>query len=90
MAADETSPLDALNVQLPGRLLAVEILLVLLLRQKSNASQLLAQADEILTTLEANEMKHRATDYALHMFAAARANLDQIASQTRVGGKPRR
>jgi hypothetical protein len=80
------NPLDQLNVQLPGRLLAVEVVLVLLLRQKANVGRLLAEADEILTMLESNEMAQTGSQtarYALEVYQAARANLDHLGAQAR-------
>ncbi len=83
---DDVDPLDQLNVQLPGRLMTLEILIVLLLRQKSNVGRLLAQADEILTVLETNEFKNgppAVAEYALHVFAAARESLDKLSTEAR-------
>jgi hypothetical protein len=83
---DAEDPLDQLNVQLPGRMLAVEIVLVLLLRQKSNVGRLMASADEILTLLETNEFNTgpaATANYALHVFAAARQSLDKLSAEAR-------
>lgn len=75
----EESPLDQLNVQLPGRMLVAEILLTLLLRRHSKAGQMMKQADERLTQLEAALMDQGAhTDYALNVFVAARETLDEF------------
>jgi hypothetical protein len=75
----EESPLDQLNVQLPGRMLVAEIILTLLLRKHSKAGQMLKQADDRLSQLEAALMQQGAhTDYALAVFAAARETLDEF------------
>lgn len=75
----EKSVLDELNVQLPGRLLTVEILLTLLLRRHSRAGQMLKETDDRLSQLEAALQQQGAhTDYALNVFAAARATLDEF------------
>lgn len=82
----DESPLDELAVQLPGRLMAIEIVLVLLLRQKANAGRLLAGAETILSHLEANEMANGpddAKDYALKCYATARESLDKMALEVR-------
>ena len=75
-----TNPLDNLNTQLPGRLLAVECLLILLLGQKSNAAKLLQLADTMVAQAEAQIFQEGVGNetYALEMFNAARANLDMI------------
>lgn len=75
-----TNPLDNLNTQLPGRLLAVECLLILLLSQKTNAAKLLQLADTMVAQAEAQIFQEGAGNetYALEMFNAARANLDMI------------
>lgn len=75
----EESPLDQLNVQLPGRMLVAEIVLTLLLRRHSKAGQMLKQADDRLSQLEAVLLQQDAhTDYALAVFAAARETLDEF------------
>lgn len=75
----EESPLDELNVQLPGRMLVAEILLTLLLRRNSKAGQMLKQADGRLSELEGALLQQGAhTDYALKVFAAARETLDEF------------
>ncbi|XUM25087.1 hypothetical protein ACRAVF_34030 (plasmid) [Bradyrhizobium oligotrophicum S58] len=75
----DESPLDQLNVQLPGRMLTMEILLTLLLRKQSKAGQILKAADERLSVLEAVLIKDgHVTDYQLNVFAAARASLDHF------------
>lgn len=77
----EPNPFDELNVQLPGRLYAVEILLTLLLRDKANSRKLLLEADAHLNRME--EVLHAEgigseNDYALKIFAVARTSLDTI------------
>jgi len=75
-----TNPLDNLNTQLPGRLLAVECLMVLLLSQKTNAAKLLQLADTMVAQAEAQIFQEGVGNeaYALEMFNAARASLDMI------------
>ncbi len=70
-----TNPLDNLNTQLPGRLLAVESLLVLMLGQKPNAAKLLQLADTMVAQAEAQTFQEGVGNeaYALEMFTAARA-----------------
>lgn len=87
MEEREADPLEPINVHVPGRMMAVEILLVLLLRQKSNVGRLLREADEILSMLEANEMAQvtpEDADQALKVFQAARASLDNLSTQARL------
>jgi len=82
----EERPLDDHGVQLPGRLMAIEIILVLLLRQKSNAGRLLADAERILTAIEANEMANgppSEREQALNYFAVARISIDKFAEEAR-------
>lgn len=82
----EPNPLDELNSQLPGRLIAVEVLLVLLLRKKADAASIMRNADEIVMTLEAAEMRHAAgehRDYALKIFNAARESLESLTQRVR-------
>jgi hypothetical protein len=75
----EERVLDQLNVQLPGRMLVAEILLTLLLRKQSKAGQILKATDERLSVLEAVLQRDgNPTDYQLHVFAAARATLDEF------------
>ena len=47
-------PNDELNVQLPGRLITIEILLVLLLRQKPDVARIMREADAMLQGIEAD------------------------------------
>lgn len=80
----EESPLDQLNVQLPGRALTTEILLTLLLRRHSKSGQLLKAADERLSQLEAELLKQgRLSDYELKVFASARVALDEFVRNVR-------
>src|SRR4051794_37874821 len=89
---DDANPTDQLNVQLPGRMMAVEILLVLLLRQKANVGKLFAMADEILTVLEASEVKNAPPErarYTLQVFGSARASLDHLSGEAQRRQGPR-
>lgn len=74
---------DDLNVQLPGRMATLEILIVLLLREKpaGKRRQMLAQADQIISTIEADIHAAgigQAEDYALKVFGVARQSLDKL------------
>jgi len=80
----EANPLDELGSQLPGRLIAVEVLLVLLLRKKPDAVKMLREADGIVTLLESEVTRDglgREGDYALKIFNAARESLENIGGQ---------
>jgi hypothetical protein len=77
-----TSPLDELNVQLPGRIMALELMVTLLLREKSQPRRLIAQAEDQLARLEANEIGAGMSSYALQVYAAARETLDMFARNT--------
>ena len=80
------NPFDELEVQLPGRLMTVEVLLTLLLREKSNARRLLVEAEKIIANYEAALIADgigQENQYALKVFAVARASLDSIAARTR-------
>ena len=80
----EESPLDQLNIQLPGRLLLAEILITLILRGHKKAAQMLKAADQRLDQLEAALVSQGAhTDYALAMFATAREVLDEFVRNVR-------
>lgn len=77
----EGNPLDELNSQLPGRLIAVEVLLTLLLRKKADAAKILREADGIVTLYESEVTRDGLgveNDYALKMFNAARESLEAI------------
>lgn len=77
-----SSPLDELAVQLPGRALATEIVVTLLLRQRADAAEILAQAEVILSEYETHILADPETtrpEYALEMFAAGREQLDGYA-----------
>lgn len=92
--ADDTDdgerPLDALNVQLPGRILTLEVLMVLLLRQKPGAMKLLREAGDILDSIESNinatlmgGTDDNARKYQLLVFEAAREQLLKIEGEVR-------
>lgn len=75
----EESPLDQLNVQIPGRLLAIEIIVLLMLHLQPRALELLKFADDRLNELEAHLVSEGAhSDQVLTMFGAARAIIDQF------------
>lgn len=76
------NPIDEMEVQLPGRLLTVEILLTLLLREKASSGRLMAQARQILQHVENEIIQSTPADklaYPFAMFATARAALDKVA-----------
>ena len=76
-----TSPNDELNVQLPGRLITIEILLVLLLRQKPDAARIMREADAMLEGIEANLHEGDPSVYALEVLSTARAALDKLTAE---------
>jgi hypothetical protein len=80
-----TNPMEDLNTQLPGRLLAVESLLILLLGEHPNARKIFDAADAMLSASEAQTFRDGIANkaYALEMFAAARGNLDAIRENAR-------
>ena len=74
---------DDLNVQLPGRMMTLEILVVLLLREKpaSKRRQMLTHTDQILSAIEAEIHAAgigQSDGYALKVFGAARQSLDKL------------
>lgn len=81
---EQQNPMDQLNVQLPGRLLVVEVLLTLLLRGLSRKRHILRDADGIIAHLETEVLKttpQETTRYAMEVFTAARFNLDKLAQE---------
>ncbi|WP_371346246.1 hypothetical protein [Ancylobacter sp. IITR112] len=78
------NPLNELNVQLPGRLMTLEILVTLLLREKAGSGRMLAQARQALSHIEAEILRTTPPgelDYPFAIFAAARAAVDKIAAE---------
>jgi hypothetical protein len=65
---------------LPGRLIAIEILLVLLLRQWPDAERIMREADAMLYAIEAelNERDDTSSTYARQVLTSARAALDKL------------
>ncbi len=81
-----TNPVDDLTVQLPGRLLALEMLVSLLLRRKGGLSKLLIEADQMLGQIEVArhaEADDPDGDRVTTMFAIARESLDKIGATAR-------
>ena len=76
-----TGPNDELNVQLPGRLITIEILLVLLLRQKPDVARIMREADALLQGIEADLHDGATSVYALEVLSAARAALDKLTAE---------
>jgi hypothetical protein len=76
-----STPNDEMNVQLPGRLITIEILLVLLLRQKPDAARIMREADALLQGIEANLHADEPSAYALDVLSAARAALDKLTAE---------
>lgn len=78
------NPLDQTEVHLPGRLLAVETLMIMLLREHPDAGKILQATDASLAAAETKLAREGAhTPYALAMFAMARENLDAISTYVR-------
>jgi hypothetical protein len=73
-------PNDELNVQLPGRLITIEILLVLLLRQKPDVARITREADAMLQKIEA-DLHEGASPYVVDVLSAARAALDKLTEE---------
>ena len=73
-------PNDELNVQLPGRLITIEILLVLLLRQKPDVARIMREADAMLQGIEA-DLHEGASAYVVEVLSAAHAALDKLTEE---------
>ena len=73
-------PNDELNVQLPGRLITIEILLVLLLRQKPDVARIMREADAMLQEIEV-DLHEGASPYVVDVLSAARAALDKLTEE---------
>ena len=77
-----SDPLDELNVQLPGRLHTVEVLLTLMLRGRSDAGTIVAEARKVIALYEETARGEKlgvANDYARNIFKVANMSLDSIA-----------
>lgn len=71
------SPLDQLNVNLPGRLMVVELLLLQLLKRHSKAGQFFKGVDQQLAEAESGMIGEGfGSQYVLEVSAAARESLD--------------
>ena len=69
-------------MQIPGRLITIEILLVLLLRQKPDAARIMREADAILQGIEADLHEGGASSaYALDVLSAARAAMETLTEE---------
>jgi hypothetical protein len=70
------------SVQIAGRLITIEVLLVLLLRQKPDVARIMREADAILQGIEANlqEVGSSSVD-VLDVLSAARAAMDTLTEQ---------
>lgn len=87
MSEQAPPSIDELNVQLPGRVMALEILVTLLLAEKANAVKLCRVADEMLTRYESAEFSDPARErsqYAVAVYTAARISLDTITTNVRM------
>jgi len=80
--ADAAHPFDHYADQLAGRLLTLEALVTLLLRETASGPGLLAAAGDRLAQLESvaagPNPSAETRDQVLHMFEAARESLDRI------------
>jgi hypothetical protein len=73
---------DELRVQLPGRLITIEILLVLALREKPDVARIMREADAMLTSIEDRLYESETPSaYALEVLSEARAALDKITAE---------
>jgi dsDNA-specific endonuclease/ATPase MutS2 len=77
------NPVDDLAVQLPGRMLALEVLFTLLLRRVAVASakSVLREAADVIDQIESDITKEKSSDYQLAMFEAARESVQKIARE---------
>jgi hypothetical protein len=81
MVMPVSDPHDELSVQVPGRLIAIEILLVLLLRQKPDIVRIMREADAILQGIEADLHERSSSVHVLDVLSAARAAMDTLTEQ---------
>ncbi|MGE3990357.1 hypothetical protein [Pseudorhodoplanes sp.] len=81
------SPLDSYEVQLAGRLLAIEALITILLRQNpAGGLRIIRQTEEALSHTETLALKGMTPSQAkrtVATFAAGRESLDAIATKVR-------
>jgi hypothetical protein len=83
-----SNPFDDLETHIPGRLLAVEGLLTLILRQRTGVAKLAAQAEAIVDSIETaliTKADVPASPHQLATFKVARAALDKISTEARRG-----
>ena len=73
-------PSDELNMKLAGRLITIEILVVLLLRQKPDVARIMRDADAMLRQIEA-DLHEGASAYVVEVLSAARAALDMLTEE---------
>jgi hypothetical protein len=71
---------DDFETQVPGRLMALEVLLITILR-KAGSRRLLAEAESLLSLVEADALASMEDDdgKALAVFSVARSMLDKMA-----------
>jgi len=75
---------DQLEHQVPARLLAIELVLVLLLREKPRGRKLLAEALATLDAIEAETLKGLTPEQeerTVIMFEIARASIDKMRTE---------
>lgn len=80
------NPLDEYKVQLPGRLLALELVVTALLRRRSDPAAIMREASELLTHVESELTREGIgveDDLALKIFAAAHASIETFERNTR-------
>lgn len=77
-----SNPPNDLGMQIPGRLIAIEVLLTHLLRQNSSARKLLDEAMSTINTMEGTVIRKSSgatSAYQIAVFKVARASLRNIA-----------
>jgi hypothetical protein len=73
---------DELNLKIAGRLITIEILIVLLLRQKPDVSRIMREADVMLRQIEDDLHEGGASVHAIEVLSAARAALDRLTAES--------
>jgi hypothetical protein len=86
MTEEIERPQDAHEVRLSGRVLALEIMMVRLLRQEADAMQTLREANWTLDSIESRINRMDAgSHYQMLVFEAARQSLTKIEDEVRRG-----
>lgn len=83
------NPVDDLATQLPGRMLAIEVLFTLLLRRIAVASarDVLKEAADVIDAIETEISKQASSQYQIAVFEVARQTLEKITREALPGGR---